>query len=115
MNKKLILAVMAMGVLLSLSCKKESQMTNKFDPALRHFLESAQIESIGEKPIPIIGTCSAEIGDSLRTVLEKAGARVGTISGKFFTADIPKSKLKKIASLTEIRYLQLAPKAKPTK
>jgi len=115
MNKRLILAMMAMAVLVSFSCKKDSQMTSKFDPALRHFLESSQIESSAEKSIPVIGTCSSEITDSLRAVLEKTGARVGAISGKFFTADIPKSKLKKIASLTEVRYLQLAPKAKPTK
>ncbi len=115
MNKKLILAVLAMGILLSLSCKRETQMSKKFDPALRHLLESSQIESARETPVPIIGTCSSEITDSLRSVLEKAGAHVGTISGKFFTADIPKSKLKKIASLTDIRYLQLAPKVKPTK
>lgn len=115
MNKKLVLMLMVASVFILFSCKRESHVTNKFDPALRHFMESSQIESAAEKSIPVIGTCSSQISDSLRSVLERAGARIGTISGRFFTADIPKSKLEKIALLKQIRYLQLAPKAKPTK
>ncbi|NOY76885.1 MAG: hypothetical protein GXO76_03325 [Calditrichaeota bacterium] len=115
MKNRLVVAAMAMAVLVSFSCKKDAHMSKKYDPALRHLLESASIESSSGTSIPIIGTCSSEITDSLRAVLEKAGARVGTISGRFFTADIPRSKLEKIASLSEVRYLQLAPKAKPTK
>lgn len=113
MKKSVIVGILIAILVFSFSCKKESTVKSKYDPTLRHYLESQQIQATPEKLVPIIGTCFIEITDSLRSVLEKNGARVGTTRGKFFTADIPKSKINKIASLAEVRYLQLAPKAKP--
>ncbi|GBD94354.1 hypothetical protein BMS3Abin05_01960 [bacterium BMS3Abin05] len=115
MTAKVILLIGLIFGLFVFACRKDQAVEKKYDPALRNYLESSRLKPASTEWIPVLGKCSKEITDSLKNVLENAGARIGTVSGKLFTADIPKIRLKQVASLREVEYLQLSPKAKPVR
>ncbi len=109
--------LLVVGVVLFIlgGCQKGEEFRTKLDPGLKTLLESKSVSRVPNTWVPVLGTARVEITERVRKKMATTGARIGTVAGKLFTADVPMAGIRPLAEMKEIKYLQLAEKAKPTK
>lgn len=104
--------VIAAGI--SSGCKKEEReaIEAKCDASLRLRAEELA-KSSPDSLLDVLGKAAGPVDDAQRGKLEKAGARLGTVTGDTFTSRVAVKKLGSVAALDFVMSLALSQTREP--
>ena len=90
-----------MAVELPASVKQE-----KIAPGLMREVRETESTSTASRTVEVLIRTKSEISAAQRDILEKSGAKIGSVTGDVLTATLPASAIAEIASLKFVVYIE---------